>query len=292
MTKCTHEAADGHSGLLEKDVDVSKMAGHWLLAKMGKKVLRPGGLELTRKMLEELDIETEDDVVEFAPGPGITARMTIEKNPASFIAIEKDEAAARRVRRLLTGESQTCHLGMAEKTGLPAESATVVYGEAMLTMLTDIKKREVVGEAARILKPGGRYGIHELCITPGDIDDSLQKTIRSELSSAIHVGASPLTAKLWEQILDDEGFDVQRVIFQPFLLLEPKRLLQDEGLIGAARFAFNLLTHGEAHRSILKMKNAFKKYRANLSGIAIVATKRNDKRWVEYEELSIVSPYF
>jgi ABC-type transporter Mla maintaining outer membrane lipid asymmetry ATPase subunit MlaF len=40
MTKCTHKAADGHSRLPEKDVDVSKMPGHWLLAKMGKKVLR------------------------------------------------------------------------------------------------------------------------------------------------------------------------------------------------------------------------------------------------------------
>jgi SAM-dependent methyltransferase len=280
MTKHTHEAAEGHSGLPEKDVDVSKMPGHWLLAKMGKKVLRPGGLELTRKMLEEIDIGTKDEVVEFAPGLGITAKMTIEKNPASFIAIEKDEAAARRVQRLLTGERQTCHLGMAEKTGLPAESATVVYGEAMLTVLTEEKKREIISEAARILKPGGRYGIHELCITPDDIGDSLQKTIRSELSSALHVGASPLTAKLWEQMLDDEGFNVQRVIFEPFLLVEPKRLLQDEGLVGTARFAFNLLTHGEARRRILKMKNVFKKYRANLSGIAITATKRNNKKHI------------
>jgi ABC-type nitrate/sulfonate/bicarbonate transport system ATPase subunit/SAM-dependent methyltransferase len=274
MTKSTHEAAEGHSRLPEKNLDVSKMPGHWVFAKMGKKVLRPGGLELTRKMLKELDIRATDDVVEFAPGLGITAKMTIEKNPASFIAIEKDEAAAKRVQRLLTGERQTCHLGMAEKTGLPAESATVVYGEAMLTMLTYEKKREVISEAARILKPGGRYGIHELCITPDDIDDSLQKIIRSELSSAMHVNANPLTAKLWQQMLKDEGFDVQRVILQPFLLLEPKRLLQDEGLIGAARFAFNLLTHGESRQRILKMKNVFKKYSANLSGIAIIAAKQ------------------
>jgi ABC-type nitrate/sulfonate/bicarbonate transport system ATPase subunit len=187
MTKSTHEAAEGHSRLPEKNLDVSKMPGHWVFAKMGKKVLRPGGLELTRKMLEELAIRATDEVVEFAPGLGITAKMVIEKNPVSFIAIEKDEAAAMRLRNLLKGEKQTCHLGMAEKTGLPAESTTVVYGEAMLTMLTDGKKREVISEAARILKPGGRYGIHELCITPDDIDDSLQKTIRSELSSAIHI---------------------------------------------------------------------------------------------------------
>ncbi len=256
---------------------VSKMPGHWVLAKMGKKVLRPGGLELTRKMLKELDIGTKDDVVEFAPGLGITAKMTIEKKPASFMAIEKDDAAVRRVRSLLKGERQTCRLGMAEKTGLPTEFATVVYGEAMLTMQSEKKKREIIGEAFRILKPGGRYGIHELCFIPDDIDDSLQKTIRSELSSSINVDASPLTAKLWEQMLKDEGFDIQKVIMQPFLLLGPTRLLRDEGLIGAACFAFNLLTHGDARRRILKMKKVFKKYSANLSGIAIIATKRNNK---------------
>ena len=30
--------------------------GHWVLAKLGKRVLRPGGLELTRLMLDEMDI--------------------------------------------------------------------------------------------------------------------------------------------------------------------------------------------------------------------------------------------
>ena len=50
-----------------------KMPGHWLLAKMGKRVLRPGGLELTRRLLSELAVTAVDDVVEFAPGLGITA---------------------------------------------------------------------------------------------------------------------------------------------------------------------------------------------------------------------------
>ena len=35
---------------------VEKMPGHWLLAKMGKRVLRPGGLELTERLLSELAV--------------------------------------------------------------------------------------------------------------------------------------------------------------------------------------------------------------------------------------------
>ncbi len=52
------------------DADV---AGHWLLARLGKRVLRPGGLEMTRSLLAHADVAGAD-VVELAPGLGRTAR--------------------------------------------------------------------------------------------------------------------------------------------------------------------------------------------------------------------------
>jgi len=52
----------GSDGTLpEEDKDVTRMQGHWLLARMGKRVLRPGGLELTHRLLERLDIGTTDN---------------------------------------------------------------------------------------------------------------------------------------------------------------------------------------------------------------------------------------
>ena len=38
-----------------------KMPGHWVLARLGKRVLRPGGMELTRRMLERLAIKPSDE---------------------------------------------------------------------------------------------------------------------------------------------------------------------------------------------------------------------------------------
>ena len=32
------------------------MPGHWILAKLGKRVLRPGGLELTEHLLADADL--------------------------------------------------------------------------------------------------------------------------------------------------------------------------------------------------------------------------------------------
>lgn len=126
---------------------MDRQPGHWLLASLGKRVLRPGGLELTRWMLSALDVGAEDEVVEFAPGLGVTARMVLAAAPRSYTAIERDPLAARTVRRWLTGANRRCIEGSAECTGLPPESATVVYGEAMLSMQTPAQKARIAGEA-------------------------------------------------------------------------------------------------------------------------------------------------
>ena len=275
MAECACSAGK-HSELPEEGMDACKMQGHWLLAKMGKRVLRPGGLELTRQMLSILNIARDDHVVEFAPGLGVTAQMTLAKNPASYTAIEREEVAADRVRKYLQGDLQQCKIGNAENTGLPSESVTVVYGEAMLTMHPDKKKREIIREAARILKPGGRYGIHEVGIIPDNADSQLQREIRAELSRSIHIGASPATMSHWKKMFEEEGFEIQKVTDTPFHLLEPRRIIQDEGFVGALKFAGNLLRNPDARRIIFDMKRVFKKYKKHLNGMTMVAVKRGD----------------
>ena len=178
------------------------MPGHWLLAKMGKRVLRPGGLELTQRLLSELAVTANDDVVEFAPGLGITARMTLARKPKSYIAVERDAKAAATVATYLTGPNQRCIAGTAEATGLADATASVVYGEAMLSMQMAPAKAKIIAEAARLLRPGGRYGIHELCLIPDDVDQSIRDAIQHEMSDDIHVGVRPLTEREWCELLE------------------------------------------------------------------------------------------
>jgi ubiquinone/menaquinone biosynthesis C-methylase UbiE len=255
------------------ELAAEKMPGHWLLARLGKRVLRPGGLELTKCMLRALDIRRSDAVVEFAPGLGVTTRLVLDLRPSSYTAIEGDEAAAVRVRHLLTGSNQRCLAGSATHTGLPDNSATVVYGEAMLTMQGPAQKSEIMREAARILKPGGRYGIHELCLVPDDLDEAIKLEIQHVLSQTIHVGARPLTASEWRSLLDSAGFNVRTEMFRPMHLLKPERLVQDEGLWGALRFAWNLCRDAEARQRVIAMRRVFAKYRRHLSAIMLVGVK-------------------
>jgi SAM-dependent methyltransferase len=250
-----------------------KMPGHWVLAGMGKRVLRPGGIELSRWLLDNLAICPDDDVVEFAPGLGGTARLTLERGPYSYLAIERDRTAAKTVESYLAGQAQRCILGTAEATGLPDSSASVVYGEAMLSMQVPHAKERIVNEAARILRTGGRYGIHELCLVPDDISESIRNEIHQELSHDIHVGVRPLTMEEWRQVLSAAKFKETAHRVAPMHLLEPGRIIKDEGFWRALRFGWNIATHPAARRRVLSMRNIFRKYERNLAAIALVAQK-------------------
>lgn len=256
------EALDGH-----------KMPGHWVLARLGKRVLRPGGLELTRQLLAALKIDESDHVIEFAPGLGITAKMTLAVGPASYTAIERDPAAANLVTRYLQGPTQRCVCGTAEHTGLDAEVATVVYGEAMLTMQTLEQKRSIVREAFRLLRPGGRYAIHEICLVPDDIAETEVQQLEKGLSQVIRVGARPLRNTEWRTLLEAAGFKVEDQATSGFHLLEPRRMIQDEGLFRTLRFAFNMLRDKPARQRVFAMRRVFRTHAEHMAAIMLVGVK-------------------
>jgi SAM-dependent methyltransferase len=251
-----------------------KMPGHWLLARLGKRILRPGGRQLTNRMIEALNIRPSDEVIEFAPGLGETARLTLKRKPASYTAIERDKDAAALVQNLLHGPEQRCVVGLAENTGLLDAAATVVYGEAMLSMQLPQQKSQIIREAYRLLKPGGRYGIHELCLIPNDLAESTKLEIQNDLSTVIHHGTRPLTIAEWQGLLEAEGFLVQSQAQAPMHLLEPGRIIQDEGMFGALRFAINLLCNREARRRVLAMRRVFRRNRDNLAAVMFVGQKK------------------
>ena len=256
------------------ELRTEKMPGHWVLARLGKRVLRPGGLELTRRMLKALRIQSTDRVVEFAPGMGATTRLTLASNPYSYTAVERDEDAARVVRGYLAGERQRCVVGDASATGLPAHSATVVYGEAMLTMQSEQTKRRIVREAHRLLKKGGRYGIHEMCLIADDLTDEVKRNTERALTGVVHHGVRPLSVAEWRALLEREGFRVEAVSYASMSLLEPARLLRDEGFIGALRFARNVMRDRDARQRVLEMRSVFRRHRRQLGAVALVGIKR------------------
>lgn len=199
--------------------------------------------------------------------------MTLARQPRSYVGIERDPAVARQLERELGNGTTRFVSASAESTGLAANSVSLVYGEAMLSMQTPEQKQRILAEAFRLLKPGGRYGIHELALLPNQIDGLTRKDIEREMSMNIHVGVRPATLAEWMMLLEGAGFRIEWQALAPMHLLEPKRMLHDEGLAGVLRIGFNLLRKPGARRRVLSMRRMFRKHAAHLSAVAIVCVK-------------------
>ena len=251
-----------------------KLQGHWILARAGKRVLRPGGLELTRRMLDALAICPQDRVVEFAPGLGVTARIVLQHHPLAYWGVEREPAAAEYLRRQLSGYSAEIVLGQAEKSGLSDACASVVYGEAMLSMQSQEQKNRIFAEARRLLAAGGRYGIHELCFLPDDISDCVRHEIQAAMSKEIHAGVQPLSRSEWVRLFEQNGLKVTWTCEAPMHLLEPRRMLQDEGIRGCLRIAFNVARNSMLRHRILAMRRLFRKYGDHLGAISMVGQRK------------------
>ncbi len=248
--------------------------GHWLLAKMGKKVLRPGGKELTLKLVDGLKINHDDSVVEFAPGMGFTASLLLEKKPKKYTGVELNEEAAGLLQQKIHAKAYTIVNRSAADSGIESASVNKVIGEAMLTMQPDHRKSEIIREAYRVLQPGGYYGIHELGLAPDHIDPEIKKDVQQNLAKVIKVNARPLTISEWCGLLENEGFTIKKVDENPMELLKWKRILADEGFFRTIKICFNILTHPKAKKKILEMRDTFNKYEDHLTSFAIIAEKK------------------
>jgi SAM-dependent methyltransferase len=249
------------------------MQGYRLLALAGKRVLRPGGIELTRRMLETLSIGQQDRVVEFAPGLGMAARRVFQGRPFAYWGVERDPDSVEYLRRHLSVTTAQIILGRAEESGLPNAVANVVVGEAVLSMQNQHQKNRIVAEASRLLTLGGRYAIHELCL--GDnLPDRVRREMEAALSKELHVGAQPLCRHEWEELVECNGFAITWTAEVPMHLLSWRRVLQDEGVGGSLRIAFRLATQPELRSRVRAIRHLFIKYRQYLGAIVLIGQRR------------------
>ena len=272
-----------HEASSKRDRDEAHLQGHWLLAKLGKKVLRPGGKKLTNWMIDNAN-PTNKRVVEFAPGLGITAAEILDRNPKTYTGVDQDPDAATATtlstKQARLGIPTEVINGVASDTGLPTGAADLVVGEAMLTMQGEKGKAAIVSEANRILATGGRYAIHELLLTPNNVDQTVADNLRKALATTIKVNARPLTATEWSELLENNGFKVLSIKVAPMGLLQPKQMIEDEGP-RVLKIMFNLARNPQARKRVLAMRKVFSENAQNLGAISIIAEKISDVKPAE-----------
>jgi SAM-dependent methyltransferase len=255
-----------------EQLNPATMPAHWLLARLGKKVMRPGGSALSDVLLSGLAIRPSDDVVDLAPALGDTVRRVEAARPASFRGVERGKAEAERAQQL-GGCGYQCVVAEPEATGLPEGCASVVYGEACLSLETDDTKRAILAEAARLLRPGGRLGLHELLLTPDDIAAEDKRRIERDLTRTVRVRARPLTLAEWTALLDEAGFKILKVHPAPLLLLAPGTMVRDEGVTGALRLVGRIVRRPVVLRRVADLWTVLFRERRSLGSVVIIAAR-------------------
>jgi len=191
----------------------------------------------------------------------------------AYWGVEREPAAVGRLRQRFTGPTSHIVLGRVEASGLPDACASVVYGEALLSMQSQQQKNRIVSEACRLLTAGGRYGIHELCFLPDDISDHVRQEIQAAMSREIHVGVQPLCGNEWIRLFRQNGLKVTWSGKAPMHLLEPCRLLADEGFMGGLRIVFRMTSNPGLGQRILAMRRLFNKYVEHLGAVSLVGQR-------------------
>lgn len=95
------KAADNQNVIPGGDLDVERMPAYLLFARLGKRILRPGGRRMTRDLITGLNVTELDDVVEFAPGVGATASQLLARHPRNYVGVERDRECANIAARAL-----------------------------------------------------------------------------------------------------------------------------------------------------------------------------------------------
>ena len=168
----------------------------------------PGGLVLTRRLLDQLGLAPGSRLVDVASGIGTTALLAateygvradgVDLSPAN-VALATGAAAARGL-----DDRVIFQLGDAEALPLDDGGWDAVVCECALCTFPD--KQTAVAEMARVLKPGGRIGITDMTADRDRLPPEL-----TTLQAWIACVADARSADDYQDLLAGAGLQVLRI---------------------------------------------------------------------------------
>ena len=238
-------------------------------------LVEPGGRELSDRLVEGLGVGPGERVVEIAPGFGVTAERVLKARPGSYVGVDPDPVAVARLSERLRGPGRSFREAPVDATGLEDGSASAVIVSGLLTRLPAEGKAAVIAEAARILRSGGRLGLHEvaLAIPADDADpEAAERQLLADIAADGTESLHPLTPAGWRAAVA-ERLVPTGMITGPLDVRPMRDLLRGVGLKPALALAKGVLgdagerAEGAHQRTALELNHRW------LGAVVIVAEK-------------------
>jgi ubiquinone/menaquinone biosynthesis C-methylase UbiE len=135
----------------------------------------PGGLPLTRALLEHLGLAPGARVLDVASGRGATALVIAGEHPVEVDGVDLSESnvahAADAAGEAGLADRVRFHTGDAERLPFDDGAFDAVVCECAFCTFPD--KATAASELARVLRPGGRLGITDVTVAPPGLGGDL-----------------------------------------------------------------------------------------------------------------------
>ncbi len=196
--------------------------------------LHPGGLELTAELAGLCKIEKNSRVLDIASGTGETACFLAQKSGARVCGIDRSDRMIRQAEAKARTRGLAVEFRKAEAGNLPFGDAEFDAAICECTLCL-LDKERILAEMARVVRPGGRVGIHDLCWND-DAPDDLKRTL-AEIE-----GERPETLPGWQRLFHQAGLVEIRAIEKPRLIPRwMKESRKQLGLTGRVILALRIM---------------------------------------------------
>jgi ubiquinone/menaquinone biosynthesis C-methylase UbiE len=159
--------------------------------------LHPGGLALTRELAELCNIHEGKRVLDVACGTGETACFLAAEFHARVCGVDHSETMLERARAKSERQGLEAAFAVADAARLPFGDAEFDVAICECT-LCSLDKRRVMGEMARVVRPGGCVGMHDLCWQENAPEALKRMLARTE-------GEVPESLDGWRRLFGDAG---------------------------------------------------------------------------------------
>ena len=165
----------------------------------------PGGLRLTHRLGRLMGLRRDDWVVDLASGNGASASAISRAFHCRVVGIEYGRATAleawEKARAAPIPGRAAFIQGDAEQPPLRAGRFDAVFAECSLSLFPD--KAKAVGEAVRLLRPGGKLGFSDVTVAPGCLPPELDGSLGRLLCLSDALDVNGYTGLLEEAGLED-----------------------------------------------------------------------------------------